>query len=281
MRPLDNYDLHNHSTCSDGLLTPTQLIELAVRTGANPIALTDHDTVDGLAEARLAAESSGTVLINGVEISVSWGDTTLHIVGLDIDPAAGELAAGLRGIRAGRIERGRKIAAALDRLGIEGTFEGAHALAKNKTMLGRTHFARHLLERGAVKNMQAAFDRYLVKGKPAYVAHQWAGLEEAVAWIRAANGVAVLAHPGRYKLGRDEMRELLGRFKDLGGAAIEVVTGSHTREHYATYRKLAMEFGLAASRGSDYHGPGESSCEPGRLPQLHESLTPVWSLWAH
>jgi predicted metal-dependent phosphoesterase TrpH len=278
---LDNYDLHNHSTCSDGLLTPTQLIELAARTGANPIALTDHDTVDGLAEARAAAQSSGLELVDGVEISVSWGETTLHVVGLHIDPAAAELAAGLRGIREGRLERGRRIAAALDRLGLAGTFEGAHALAKNKTMLGRTHFARHLLERGAVKNMQAAFDRYLVKGKPAYVAHQWATLEAAVAWIRAAGGVAVLAHPGRYKMGRDEMRELLGRFRELGGAAIEVVTGSHTREHFATYRKLAMEFGLAASRGSDYHGPGESSFEPGRLPQLHESLTPVWSLWAH
>ena len=281
MLPPDNYDLHNHSTCSDGLLTPTQLIELAVRTGANPIALTDHDTVDGLAEARAAAETLGVKLVNGVEISVSWGETTLHIVGLNIDPAAQELADGLRGIREGRLERGRKIAAAFDRLGIEGTFEGAHALAKNKTMLGRTHFARHLLERGVVKDMQKAFDRYLIKGKPAYVAHQWARLEDAVAWIRAANGVAVLAHPGRYKLGRDEMRELLARFKDMGGSAIEVVTGSHTREHYATYRKLAMEFGLAASRGSDFHGPGESSFQPGKLPQLHESLTPVWSLWAH
>jgi 3',5'-nucleoside bisphosphate phosphatase len=278
---LDNYDLHNHSTCSDGLLTPTQLIELAARTGANPIALTDHDTVEGLAEARAAAQFLGVVLVNGVEISVSWGETTLHIVGLDIDPQAVALAAGLQGIREGRLERGRKIAAALGRLGIEGAFEGAHALAQNKTMLGRTHFARHLLQRGAVKNMQAAFDRYLIKGRPAYVAHEWARLEDAVTWIRAANGVAVLAHPGRYKLRRDEMRELLARFKDMGGAAIEVVTGSHTREHYATYRKLAMEFGLAASRGSDFHGPGESSFEPGRLPQLHESLTPVWSLWAH
>ena len=278
---MDNYDLHNHSTCSDGLLTPTQLIELAARTGANPIALTDHDTVEGLAEARAAAQSLGVVLVNGVEISVSWGETTLHIVGLDIDPEAEALAAGLQGIREGRLERGRKIAAALGRLGIEDAFEGAHALAQNKTMLGRTHFARHLLQRGAVKNMQAAFDRYLIKGRPAYVAHEWARLEDAVTWIRAANGVAVLAHPGRYKLRRDEMRELLARFKDMGGAAIEVVTGSHTREHYATYRKLAMEFGLAASRGSDFHGPGESSFEPGRLPQLHESLTPVWSLWAH
>jgi len=278
---LDNYDLHNHSTCSDGLLTPTQLMELAVRTGANPIALTDHDTVAGLAEARAAAEMLGVELVNGVEISVSWGETTLHIVGLDIDPQAEALAAGLQAIREGRLERGRQIAVALDRLGIEGTYEGALALAKNKTMLGRTHFARHLLERGAVKDMQRAFDRYLIKGKPAYVAHQWAQLEDAVAWIRAANGVAVLAHPGRYQLGRDEMRRLLARFKDLGGAAIEVVTGSHTREHYATYRKLALEFGLAASRGSDYHGPGESSFQPGKLPQLHESLTPVWSLWAH
>jgi hypothetical protein len=223
----------------------------------------------------------GVRLVNGVEISVSWGETTLHIVGLNIDPASEDLAAGLRGIREGRLERGRKIASALGRLGIDGTFEGAHALAKNKTMLGRTHFARHLQERGAVKNMQAAFDRYLVKGRPAYVAHEWARLEDAVAWIRAANGVAVLAHPGRYKLGRDEMRELLASFKDTGGSAIEVVTGSHTREHYATYRKLAVEFGLAASRGSDYHGPGESSFQPGKLPQLHESLTPVWSLWAH
>jgi predicted metal-dependent phosphoesterase TrpH len=278
---LENFDLHNHSTRSDGLLSPTQLIELAARTGVDAIALTDHDTTEGLDEAARSAAQLGVGFVPGVEISVSWGATTLHVVGLQVDPSAPELADGLRSIREGRLERAARIAEALAKLGHEGTLEGALARAGNKEMLSRTHFARCLVEREAVKDTQAAFDKYLAKGKPAFVPHRWAGLEEAIEWIRASGGVAVLAHPGRYDLKPAFRDEMLADFKRHGGEAIEVVTGSHRPEQYAMWQRVAGEHGFLASRGADYHGPGESPCEPGRLPALHPSLAPVWSKWAH
>ena len=278
---MENFDLHNHSICSDGLLSPTQLIELAARTGVDAIALTDHDTTDGLEEAGVAAQRTGVALVPGVEISASWGETTLHVVGLQVDPASKALSEGLNSIREGRFGRAERIAAALEVLGFAGTLEGAHGLAQNKAMLSRTHFARHLAGTGKVKSIQAAFDKYLAKGKPAYVAHRWATLEEAIAWIRASGGTAVLAHPGRYDLKPMMRDEMLGDFKKYGGEAIEVVTGSHRPEQYALWQREALEHGFLASRGADYHGPGESPIEPGRLPALHASLTPVWSKWAH
>jgi len=279
--PVDNFDLHNHSRYSDGLLSPTQLIELAARTGVDAIALTDHDTTDGLAEAAQAAQQAGIVLVPGVEISVSWGETTLHVVGLQVDAGSAVLAAGLKSVRDGRLERARRIAAQLGQLGFGETLEGALALAENKEMLSRTHFARHLAEQGRVKNIQQAFDKYLATGKPAFVAHRWAGLEEAISWIRASGGTAVLAHPGRYNLKPMMRHEMLAEFKRLGGEAIEVVTGSHRPEEYALWQREALEHGFMASRGADYHGPGESPVEPGRLPPLNAALTPVWSKWAH
>jgi predicted metal-dependent phosphoesterase TrpH len=278
---LENFDLHNHSTRSDGLLSPTQLIELAARTGVDAIALTDHDTVEGLHEAAEAARRHGIGFVPGVEISVSWGDTTLHIVGLQVDPDSTVLREGLNSIRAGRVGRARRIGEALERLGFANTFESALELAGDERVLSRTHFARHLAERGAVKDTQQAFDRYLAKGKPAYVPHQWATLEDAVKWIRAAGGVAVVAHPGRYDLKPMFRDEMLKEFREFGGSAIEVVTGSHRPEEYAHWQRIALEQGFLASRGADYHGPGESPCEPGTLPALHASLTPVWSAWAH
>jgi predicted metal-dependent phosphoesterase TrpH len=278
---LENFDLHNHSTCSDGLLSPTQLIELAARTGTDSIALTDHDNIDGLAEAAQAARRAGIGFIPGVEISVSWGDTTLHVVGLGIDPASAVLLDGLESIRAGRLERARRIDAALERVGFPDTYDAAFALARNETLLSRTHFARHLVQRGAVKDMQQAFDKYLAKGKPAYVSHRWASLEEALHWIGASGGTAVLAHPGRYDLKPMFRDEMLAQFKALGGAAIEVVTGSHRPEQYATWQRLALEHGFLASRGSDFHGPGESPHQPGTLPQLNSALTPVWKHLRH
>jgi 3',5'-nucleoside bisphosphate phosphatase len=278
---LENFDLHNHSTRSDGLLTPTQLIELAARTGVDAIALTDHDTLEGLEEAALAARRLGVRFVPGVEISVSWGDTTLHIVGLQVDPASTVLREGLDSIRAGRVGRARRIGEALARLGFANAFESALEIAADERVISRTHFARHLAESGAVKDTQAAFDKYLAKGKPAYVPHQWATLEDAVKWIRAAGGIAVVAHPGRYGLKPMFRDEMLAQFREYGGTAIEVVTGSHRPEEYATWQRVALEHGFLASRGADYHGPGESPCEPGRLPPLHPSLTPVWSGWAH
>jgi predicted metal-dependent phosphoesterase TrpH len=256
-------------------------MELAARTGADAIALTDHDTVEGLEEAAAAAARAGVGFVPGVEISVSWGETTLHVVGLQVDPESTPLRDGLDSIRAGRLDRARLIAAALEKVGIGETLEPALALAGDERVLSRTHFARHLAERGAVKDTQQAFDRYLAKGKPAYVPHRWASLEDAVGWIRASGGTAVLAHPGRYDLKPMFRHELLSQFRGLGGEAIEVVTGSHRPEEYSLWQREALEHGFMASRGADYHGPGESPWEPGRLPPLHASLTPVWSKWAH
>ena len=278
---LENFDLHNHSTRSDGLLSPTQLIELAARTGADAIALTDHDTTEGLEEAAAAARRLGIGFVPGVEVSVSWGEHTIHVVGLQVDPSSAVLRQGLDSIRSGRLARAREIAAALAKLGFADTFEPALLLARDERVISRTHFARHLAERGAVKDTQQAFDKYLAKGKPAYVVHRWASLPDAVGWIRASGGSAVIAHPGRYELKPMMRHELLGQFRELGGAAIEVVTGSHRPEEYPLWQREALEFGFMASRGADYHGPGESPWEPGRLPPLHGSLTPVWSTWAH
>jgi predicted metal-dependent phosphoesterase TrpH len=278
---LDNFDLHNHSTSSDGLLSPSQLLELGARQGVQAMALTDHDTVDGLEEAAQAARRLGIEFVNGVEISVSWGETTVHVVGLAFDPGSAVLAQGLRSIRDGRLGRAQLMAEALGKLGIPGTLEAALALAGDEKRLSRTHFARHLAESGAVRDAQQAFDKYLGKGKPAFVRHQWASLEDAMAWILGAGGVAVLAHPGRYGLKPLGRATLLDEFKRLGGEAIEVVTGSHRPEEYATWRRVAEEYGFLASRGSDFHGPGESPVMPGGLPPLPASLVPVWTRWAH
>ena len=278
---MDNFDLHNHSTASDGLLSPTRLVELGASNGADAMALTDHDTVDGLEEAAAAARSLGAAFVNGVEVSVTWGETTVHVVGLGIDPGSPVLAAGLLSIRDGRLGRAARMAQALEKLGIPGTLEAALALAGSEKRLSRTHFARHLAETGRVRDTQHAFDKYLGKGKPAYVQHEWSRLEDAMAWIRGAGGVAVLAHPGRYGLKPLGRATLLEEFKRLGGEAIEVVTGSHRPEEYATWRRVAEEYGFLASRGSDFHGPGESPVMPGRLPPLPASLVPVWTRWAH
>lgn len=263
------------------MLSPTQLIELATRNGVDAIALTDHDNTDGLAEAAEAAQRGGIGFVQGVEVSVSWGDTTLHVVGLNIDPSARVLAEGLESIRVGRLARAKRIGEALEKIGFSGSFDAALALAQSERLLSRTHFARHLVQRGAVRDIQAAFDKYLATGKPAYVSHRWATLENAVKWIRGSGGTAVLAHPGRYDLKPMMRHEMLKEFKAFGGTAIEVVTGSHRPEQYAMWQRVTLEHGFLASRGADYHGPGESPCEPGRLPALHASLTPVWSSWAH
>ena len=276
-----NYDLHNHSTRSDGLLSPTALVELAARTGTEGLALTDHDTLDGVEEAAAAAARAGLEFVAGVEVSVSWGDTTVHVVGLQVDPTSRVLREGLDSIRSGRLERARRIGDALATAGLEGTFDAALAIAKDERILSRTHFARHLAERGAVRDTQHAFDKYLAKGKPAFVPHRWAALEDAVRWIRGAGGVAVLAHPGRYDLKPMMREELLKEFRAFGGEAIEVVTGSHRPEEYALWQREALAHGFLASRGADFHGIGESPYQPGTLPALHASLTPVWSKWAH
>ncbi|TCS71571.1 hypothetical protein EDC61_109117 [Sulfuritortus calidifontis] len=273
------YDLHCHSRVSDGTLSPRELVLRACEQGVKVLALTDHDDVRGLAEARAAAEDCGIELVAGVEVSVTWGGNTVHIVGLQVDPEHEQIVAGLERNRAGRAERARKIAEALAKLGIAGALEGAYALAENKELIGRSHFARFLVEKGHVRNIKAVFKKYLVKGKPGYVHHEWAQLAEAVGWIRAAGGMAVLAHPGRYMMGKEKRHLLFEEFKAAGGEAVEVVCGSHTQDQALIYADYAQTYGLYASVGSDFHAPGENGRELGKLPPLPEHCRPVWSAW--
>lgn len=272
-------DLHSHSTISDGLFTPSELVRRAAAQGVRVLALTDHDDVAGLGEARAAAAEAGIALINGVEISVTWNNRSVHIVGLRIDPEHAQLRDGLAAIRAGRAERARRIAAELEKAGIPGSLEGAYAYAANPSIISRTHFARFLVEKGVVKDTRTVFRKYLVKGKPGYVSHRWADLAAALDWIRGSGGAAVLAHPGRYDLGRSNLRDLIADFKAAGGTAIEVVTGSHSADQFAEFARYAREFGLLASCGSDFHGPGESYMDLGRLPNLPSGCQPVWHDW--
>jgi predicted metal-dependent phosphoesterase TrpH len=278
---LTNYshiDLHSHSNISDGLFAPAELVRHAAAHGLKVLALTDHDDVAGLDEARQAALSHGMQLINGVEISVTWRRRTLHIVGLRIDPAYPPLVEGLQQIRAGRRVRAEGMAASLQKAGIEGSLEGAYRYASTG-IISRTHFARFLMEQGYASDMRKVFKRYLVKGKPGYFEHHWASLEDAVGWIVNCGGTAVIAHPGRYDLGRPSMLELMEEFRALGGKAIEVVTGSHSVDQYQEFARIAKLFGLLASQGSDYHGQGLSYMEMGRLPALPVDCVPVWQDW--
>ena len=271
-------DLHCHSTVSDGVLTPTELVDYAAEKGIRVLALTDHDDLAGLAITRDIAEKHGMQFINGVEISVTWRRRTLHIVGLKINPEYMPLVEGLANIRAGRHTRAVGIAQALEKVGIHGALEGAYEYSKGG-IISRTHFARFLIEKGYAKDTKAVFKHYLVKGKPGYIEHQWASLEDAMAWIIGSGGVAVIAHPGRYDLGRVTMLELMHEFRALGGSAIEVVTGSHTVDQYQEFAKMAKSFDLASSMGSDYHGKGQAYIDMGRLPSLPSNCLPVWRDW--
>src|SRR5262249_21064179 len=217
--------------------------------------------------------------VDGVEISVTWNATTVHIVGLRIDPGSEILRSGLESIRLGRATRAQKIADGLAAAGVPDSLAGARRYAENPQIISRAHFARYLVEAGRASDVKSVFHRYLVKDTPGYVPHQWAALADAVSWIRESGGVAVVAHPGRYKIGKAEMREFLAEFKRCGGAGIEVVTGSHTPDQYLEYARLARELGFLASRGSDYHGAGESHADLGSLPPLPENLKPVWHDW--
>ncbi len=275
-----NADMHCHSTISDGLLAPAEVVRRAHANGVDLLALTDHDEVGGLAEARGAANELGMGFVDGVEISVSWGDdTTVHIVALAIDPDDSSLTDGLAQVRSGRDARALEMAAELDKVGIHGAYEGALRYAGNPALVSRAHFARYIAEQGLARDVKSVFDYWLAKGKPGYVEHTWATLEQALGWIRGAGGVAVLAHPGRFRLTGKVLRSLLGEFKEQGGAAIEVVSGAHSAQQVNEFARLAREFQFAASRASDFHGPGESWIDLGRLPALPEKLTPVWQLF--
>jgi predicted metal-dependent phosphoesterase TrpH len=271
-----NADLHAHSTVSDGTLEPAALVRRAAEKGVELFALTDHDELSGLTIAIAAAASAGLRFVPGVEVSVTYAEQTVHIVGLGIDPASDVLKKGLAGVRSGRMRRAEEMAAGLAALGIEGALEGALAYAGNVDLVSRTHFARWLVTTGHCADVREVFNKYLVAGKPGYVPHRWARLSDAIAWINGAGGVAVVAHPGRYKFSETEAWALFSEFKEAGGTAIEVATSNHTADQVKRYAKVAREFDLEASRGSDFHDPAESHAELGRVCRLPDSLLPVW-----
>ncbi|MEX3955398.1 hypothetical protein B0G57_118121 [Trinickia symbiotica] len=274
-----NADLHCHSNVSDGFFAPADVARRAHAGGVTIWSLTDHDEVRGQAEARRTAEALGMRYLAGVEISVTWAMKTVHVVGLGIDPDCPALVEGLHATRNGRSTRAEAMGAALDAVGIPGAYEGALRYVSNPDLVSRTHFARFLVEKGFAESTADVFDRFLGEGKPGYVPHRWASLEDALRWIKAAGGVAVIAHPGRYKYTPLAFDELFSTFIDLGGEAIEVVTGSHTPDQYREYADVARRFGFEASRGSDFHAPGEGRVELGELPPLPAGLKPVWERW--
>jgi predicted metal-dependent phosphoesterase TrpH len=273
-----NADLHCHSSVSDGTLEPEALAARAKANGVELWALTDHDEIGGQHRAIAAAAGLALPYLTGTEISVTFAGKTVHIVGLGFDPDDGTLTAGLAATRGGRRERALEMAEGLARAGIPDAFEGALRYAGNPELISRTHFARHLVDSGVCQDTHEEFRRFLVDGRPGYVAHRWARLGDAVAWVRGAGGAAVIAHPGRYKFSANEEYALFSEFKDHGGQAVEVVTGSHTSADYARYAGTALEFGLCASRGADFHSPGESHVDLGGLPPLPAGLAPVWEL---
>jgi predicted metal-dependent phosphoesterase TrpH len=274
-----SFDLHSHSTASDGLLSPAALVARAIERRVDVLALTDHDDTGGIEEARDAARGSALTLVAAAELSASWERHTVHVVGLNLDIGDRELQEGLASIRSGRDARAHRIAESLASAGIAGAYEGARKYVTSERLISRSHFARYLVEAGHARDVGAVFKRYLTPGKPGYVNHAWATLGQAVQWIHGAGGQAVLAHPGRYRVTATGMRRLLADFREAGGDAIEVLSSAHTIAQCEEYAGYARVFGLLASTGSDFHGPGESFLDLGALPPLPAGTAAVWSTW--
>ncbi len=281
MSSILNADLHCHSVVSDGTMTPEELAARAAANGVELWALTDHDEIGGQHRAAAAAREQGIKYLTGTEISVTFANETVHIVGLGFDPDDAAITEGLYDTRGGRGRRAEEMSEGLAKVGIKGAYEGALKFVGNPELISRTHFARFLVEQGHCRDTSEVFRKFLTEGKPGYVPHRWATLKDAVRWITGAKGLAVIAHPGRYKFTANEEYALFLEFKEHGGRAIEVVTGSHSPAEYVEYADKALEFGFAASRGSDFHSPDESHCDLGKLPWLPGKLTPVWELLEH
>lgn len=273
------YDLHCHSNASDGSLSPTELVARAREKGVTTLALTDHDTTAGLAEASQAAAEQGVRLISGIELSASYHSHCLHIVGLNIQPNNETLEAGIAQQHQLRAERAKLIAAKLVKKRLPDAYPSVCAAAGNGEIT-RLHFADFLVAQGIVNDQQQAFDRYLSKGKPGYVPTQWPTLQEIVRWIVAAGGIAVLAHPLRYRLSHKWLNRALADFKQSGGIAMEVVTGRASTEDIKLSSVFAARHQLLASVGSDFHNPDNQWVELGRLTNLPPTLHPVWELFA-
>lgn len=274
-----NVDLHCHSVVSDGTLEPAEVVRRAHRNGVQALALTDHDELGGLEAAAAQARTLGLCFIPGVEVSVSWADETIHIVGLRVDPSNRALRDGLAGVRSGREQRARQMASALEAAGIADAFDGALRYVGNPDLISRSHFARHIVDSGACSDIHEVFSRFLSRGKPGFVEHRWATLRDALGWIKGAGGTAVLAHPARYRFNETTLWALAEEFREAGGDAIEVLSGSHSKADFARFAKWSRELALPASRGSDFHDPVESNYDLGGLPPMPDHLQPVWWDW--
>lgn len=271
-------DLHSHSLASDGTLAPAELVNLAHESGLNTLALTDHDEISGIAEAMVQAEQVGIRLIPGVEVSVTWNNRTIHIVGLQINPEDEVLNRGLAKSREYRDWRAEEMGRRLAKHGIEGSYEASREMAKGR-IIARTHFARFLVQQGYAADMNDVFRKYLKPNKPGYVTGEWASLEDAVSWINGAGGLAVIAHPLRYKMTATKLRELTAQFIECGGKAIEVISGNQSKDDTFRMANFARQHKLQTSVGSDFHDPDRSWNRFGRIPQLPKSCDPVWSKW--
>jgi len=269
-------DLHSHTTASDGRLSVTQLIDRAVDFNVDVLAITDHDTIDGLHHAHHYVESNKLpiMVIDGIEISTVWQNKDIHIVGLDIDPKSSELKELIEKQQAHRQVRAELIAQRLAKATREGVFEEAKTIA-GEAPITRAHFAKWLVDNGYAKTMQQVFKKYLTRDNPGYVPPSWCSMKEAVDAIHSAGGLAVLAHPGRYKLTAKWLKRLLGAFVDAGGDAMEVAQpqqGQQARRNLADY---AIQYKLLASQGSDFHYPSPWT-ELGRNLWLPSGVEPVW-----
>ncbi|VAW95341.1 FIG00031715: Predicted metal-dependent phosphoesterases (PHP family) [hydrothermal vent metagenome] len=273
-----SYDLHSHSSASDGCFSPTELVQYAQQHGVDVLALTDHDITSGISEAKHAAENLGLKVIAGVEISVIWRKQTLHILGLNIDSGNVALLVGLEKIRQARLWRAQEMGRRLDKAGLPNMYEAAKAIANGENVT-RTHFARILIAQGHAKDMKQVFKRFIVPGKPGYVAGDWAEMAQALEWIKNAGGTSVIAHPARYKLSATKMRMMIDEFMQAGGEGIEVISGSHSKDESQRIAALARQYNLLASRGSDFHDPAIPYINMQTLPPLPSDLTPVWDAW--
>lgn len=271
-----NFDLHSHSTASDGSLTPSELVERAHGNGVDVLALTDHDEVSGIDDAWQKATELGMGFVPGIEISVSWAHQTFHILGLGIDPGNLVLRTGLDQLQAFRHWRSEEISRRLEKANIHGALEGAKAFCKGN-ILSRTHFAHFLVKQGYARDIKQVFRRFLVRGKPGHVPGEWASLEEALGWIQTAGGMAVIAHPARYSLSATRLRQFIAEFIELGGAGFEAISGSHSRDEENNMLNMAKKYNLLVSCGSDFHGPENPYRELGQLSSIPEDCTPVWA----
>jgi len=268
------YDLHSHTIHSDGSLTTEELLSRAIENDVDVLSITDHDTID--AYRAMPRVPQRIQLVPGIEFSTQWEHIGIHVLGLNIDPGSTAIAEGVRFQSKARIDRARQIAERLEKRGIQGAFDGAAKLSAND-YIGRPHFARHLVETGRARDMQDAFKRYMGDGKAGDVQQHWAGLAQIIEWIKGANGIALLAHPLKYKLTRTRLKRLLSCFVEAGGQGMEVISGQQTAQQTTALARLCAELNLLASCGSDFHMPDRRWAELGSFARLPENVTPVWT----